>query len=219
MSAVVARPATAASMRSTRSGSMGGSAAQRARRLRIVEAALRLLEVRDYEQIQIRDVADEAEVALGTLYRYFPSKEQLFAEVLVVWTGSFESTVHGRRTNAATPQERLIQTLRRVCRAFDRSPQFFRLITAIEVATDPPTVALFAQHRDRFTEILLASLEGVEPDDARDIAAVVTAVVGSLLRGMTLGLVPMRAALEQSERAVHLIFGTPRLVATAAAPG
>lgn len=204
--------ATTHSVRTVRVGSPGGSASQRARRLRIVEAALRLLEERSYDQIQIRDIAEAAGVALGTLYRYFPSKERLFAEVLVVWTNDFESNVRGRRAVVDTPEERLIATLRRVCRAFDRYPQFFRLIMVLEVATDPPTVELFRQHSERFNETLLAALSDVEPDDARDIATVVSSLMGSLLRSLTLGLVSMRFVLDQLDRAVRLIFGAPRLL-------
>lgn len=197
-----------------RTGSRGSSASQRARRSRIVESALHLLETQDYDRIQIRDVAEDAGVALGTLYRYFPSKEQLFAEALLVWTNSFETAVRGRRASAETPQERLLVTLRRACRAFERHPQFFRLITTLEVSTDPPTVELFRAHSQRFHEVVLAALHDLDPDDARDIATVMASVLGSQLRALTLGLISMRAALEQLERAVRLIFGTPRPATT-----
>ena len=40
---------------------------QRARRQRIIDAGLVLLERNEYERIQIKDVAEEADVALGTL--------------------------------------------------------------------------------------------------------------------------------------------------------
>ncbi|WP_153347726.1 TetR/AcrR family transcriptional regulator [Nocardia aurantia] len=52
---------------------------QRARRARIIDAAIPLLTEREFDQIQIREVADGADVALTTVYRYFPSKELLFA--------------------------------------------------------------------------------------------------------------------------------------------
>lgn len=58
---------------------------QLVRRQRILDAAKSLLKVNDYESIQIRDVAAEANVALGTLYRYFSSKEHLYAYVVHDW--------------------------------------------------------------------------------------------------------------------------------------
>ena len=78
-------------MPSRSSFSAARTPSQVARRDRIIRAATELLEEREYERIQIRHVAEAASVALGTLYRYFPSKEQLYAEVLLTWSESFET--------------------------------------------------------------------------------------------------------------------------------
>ena len=51
----------------------------------------------DYERIQVKDVADEAGVALGTLYRYFNSKDHLFALALLDWASGFRRRVEKRR--------------------------------------------------------------------------------------------------------------------------
>jgi hypothetical protein len=56
--------------------------AQEARRLRILEAARSLAIEGGYDGVQMRDVADRAEVALGTLYRYFRSKVELLIAVM-----------------------------------------------------------------------------------------------------------------------------------------
>ena len=54
-----------------------GSAAQRDRRKRILDATLALASKGGYDAVQMRAVAQKADVALGTLYRYFPSKIHL----------------------------------------------------------------------------------------------------------------------------------------------
>ncbi len=54
-----------------------GSAAQRERRKRILDATLALASKGGYDAVQMRTVAERADVALGTLYRYFPSKIHL----------------------------------------------------------------------------------------------------------------------------------------------
>ncbi len=59
-----------------------GSAAQRERRRRILDAAMALASKGGFEQMQMRAVAERADVALGTLYRYFPSKIHLLVSVL-----------------------------------------------------------------------------------------------------------------------------------------
>ena len=58
------------------------SAAQRERRQRILDATLALASKGGYEAVQMRAVAERAGVALGTLYRYFPSKIHLLVSGL-----------------------------------------------------------------------------------------------------------------------------------------
>jgi AcrR family transcriptional regulator len=53
-------------------------------RERIVSAALELISEGGYVAAQIAAVAERAGVAVGTVYRYFPSKSDLFAEVFRV---------------------------------------------------------------------------------------------------------------------------------------
>src|ERR1019366_186011 len=72
------------------------SAKQAARRQRIVDAAMAMLEEREFERIQVKDIADGASVALGTVYHYFSSKEHLFGEVLVQWAGSLRTSITHR---------------------------------------------------------------------------------------------------------------------------
>ena len=50
-----------------------GSAAQRDRRKRILDATYDLAKEGGFDAVQMRAVAEQADVALGTLYRYFPS--------------------------------------------------------------------------------------------------------------------------------------------------
>jgi AcrR family transcriptional regulator len=58
------------------------SAGQKARYRRILRAAARLGAQEELDRVQMQDVAREADVAIATLYRYFPSKVDLFAAVM-----------------------------------------------------------------------------------------------------------------------------------------
>jgi AcrR family transcriptional regulator len=55
------------------------TANQAARRQRVLDAATKLAAEGGYDAVQMRDVAQEAGVALGTIYRYFASKDHLLA--------------------------------------------------------------------------------------------------------------------------------------------
>src|SRR5712671_3483232 len=106
--------------------------AQHDRRDRIIDAGLALLADRDYDKIQVKDVAERANVALGTLYRYFSSKEHLFAEVLVVWAASLRTNISRNPLKASTDAERLTEVYHRSVRAFQRQPSLARLIATLE---------------------------------------------------------------------------------------
>ena len=56
---------------------------QAARRERVIRAAMELGAEGGYDAVQMRDVAQRAGVALGTIYRYFSSKDHLLAAAMV----------------------------------------------------------------------------------------------------------------------------------------
>src|SRR3990172_6772256 len=58
-------------------------ASQRTRRSRIIGSAVRLAASGGYDAVQMREVAADSKVALGTLYRYFPSKDHLLASAML----------------------------------------------------------------------------------------------------------------------------------------
>ena len=56
---------------------------QHARQERMLRAAARLGSRLPLDRVQMAEVAAEADVALGTLYRYYPSKHHLFAGLMM----------------------------------------------------------------------------------------------------------------------------------------
>lgn len=184
--------------------------AQRARREAIVRAAQGLLEERPYDQIQIRDISERAGVALGTLYRYFPSKELLFAHVLLDWSANFDGALRQRRTQTHSDAERLRLALRRAASAFERYENYFALIDLLEVSKDPAVVATFAEYRSRFTDALTHVLTETDPDDLDVLTEIVSSLLGSLLRDWAQGNHSMRAVTTRIDRAVDIVFSGAR---------
>lgn len=65
------------------------SKGQVARRDRILDAAAELGATADFDRVQMHEVAKDAGVAIGTVYRYFPSKTHLFTAVFEAQLGKF----------------------------------------------------------------------------------------------------------------------------------
>ncbi|WP_235736065.1 TetR family transcriptional regulator [Nocardioides alcanivorans] len=57
-----------------------GSTAQRERRRRILVATTELASEGGFDAVQMRAVSERADVALGTLYRYFPPRSTCWSQ-------------------------------------------------------------------------------------------------------------------------------------------
>ena len=182
---------------------------QRARRERIVMTALKLLEEGEYESIQMRDVAEHADVAIGTVYRYFASKEHLFTAVLLAWSGALQARIHEHPLQAETPGARLNELLSKVLSAFEHRPQFLRMLMVVESTRDQHARQLHLEFGHQASGIFLEPLRDLERDDAEAIVDVVQGVMGAMLRVWAVGLMPMEAVRRRLTRTIDLVFSSP----------
>src|SRR5450432_2804607 len=167
---------------------------QQERRDRIVGAAITLLEHGEYDAIQMRDVAQEAAVALGTVYRYFSSKEHLYAAALLEWAANFPAREQSKRTGGRTDEAQLRALMRRAVRAFERYPQMMRVEIVIESSPDPNARAL------------TSSLSSTDPETAAAIVATVNSVLATRLRAWALGRITIADVDRSVQKTLDLIF-------------
>jgi AcrR family transcriptional regulator len=113
---------------------------QAARRQRVIRAALELAADGGYEAVQMRDVAAQANVALGTIYRYFSSKDALLAAAMVEWMTELEETVLARPPGGNTTSARVMDVLNRALRAMDRQPRLASAVVTALTSGDPAGV-------------------------------------------------------------------------------
>lgn len=151
--------------------SSGLPAYQEARREKIIDAARKLLEKNDFDQIQIRDVAATAGVALGTLYRYFNSKEHLYAAVLLKWATPF--TTNDKSWASLSDVGRLTKRIDRAMDAFDRRPQFFKVSLMIQQSTDPNAQELAEMHATILNQAIIEDLSGLDESESNDVAHII----------------------------------------------
>ena len=126
-----------------------GSAAQRDRRKRILDATYDLASDGGFDAVQMRAVADRAEVALGTLYRYFPSKIHLLVSSLAREFERSEGLIKSMTTIPGdTAAERVIYIMKRTTRGLQGDPKLTEALTRAfmfadaSVATEIHTVGM-----------------------------------------------------------------------------
>ncbi|HWS45532.1 MAG TPA: TetR/AcrR family transcriptional regulator [Acidimicrobiia bacterium] len=180
---------------------------QQARRQRILDASLTLLRERDHDRIQMKDVAEQAGVALGTVYRYFSSKEHLFAEVLVAWAATLGTNISRHPLRGTTDAERLTEVLHRSVRAFQRQPSLARLVATLETSSDPLAAEIFDRLARITDAVYVGALHDVDRDTAQRIVAVVDAVLASGLRTWVAGRVPIGRVYDDLTDAIALLLG------------
>jgi len=177
---------------------------QRERRDRIVAAASALMSAVDYDRIQVKDVADEAGVALGTLYRYFHSKDHLFACALLAWSEGFGERIE-RRTSGST-RDRVAAIYRRAARAFDRDPRVFGALQQVQASSDPGAAEVIGTFADQQSAAFGQALEGYDSPRRDDVLAVMGAVLDGNLRAWQQGRISIAEVHRAIDRAATLIF-------------
>jgi len=186
-------------------------ARQRARRKQILDAATDLLRQREYDTIEVRDVARAGGVALATVYRYFPSKELLFGSVLAEWASGFPRAAGASGGSVATTEAEIRASMRRVVRAYEQFPQMVRVLMMLESSTDPRIRDVFLQFAGHHVGSIVGSLSGVEPSTARAIVDTAYAVMNTKLRAWAVGLITIRQVDTAVRRCLDLVFSPPPL--------
>lgn len=118
-----------------------GSAAQRERRKRILDATLALASKGGYDAVQMRAVAERADVALGTLYRYFPSKIHLLVGALTEEFEQMQEKLDRKPIPGETSTDRMLYVLSRVTRNMQRDPMLTEAMTRAFMFADPSAAA------------------------------------------------------------------------------
>lgn len=118
-----------------------GSAAQRDRRRRILDATLALASKGGYDAVQMRTVAEKADVAVGTLYRYFPSKVHLLVTALAREFERVETRVDRSQLQGDNAIERLRHVLDMITFAMQRDPLLTEAMTRAFMFADASATA------------------------------------------------------------------------------
>ncbi|MFF4171817.1 TetR family transcriptional regulator [Streptomyces sp. NPDC001744] len=140
---------------------------QEERRRRILDASTRLASRGGFDAVQMREVAEEAGVALGTLYRYFPSKVHLLVAVMQDQLRHLHTTLRKRPPAGADPAERVAETLMRAFRALQREPQLADAMVRALIFADRSVSAEVDEVSRLTTAIVLDAMGTGHPTPAR----------------------------------------------------
>ena len=177
------------------------SAAQRERRQRILDATLALASRGGYEAVQMRAVADRAGVALGTLYRYFPSKIHLLVSGLAREFERNQEKLDRIAIPGGTPYERMLFVLGRITRAMQREPMLTEAMTRAFMFADPSAAAEVNTVARLMEQMLTGAMHEGEPT-ADEIA--IARVIGDVWLSSLVAWVTRRASADDVSNQLEL---------------
>jgi TetR/AcrR family transcriptional regulator, cholesterol catabolism regulator len=180
---------------------------QAARRQRVVAAALELGSEGGYDAVQMRDVAARANVALGTIYRYFSSKDHLLAAALVEWARDLERRATTRPPRGDTTADRVVDLLGRAVRAMEREPKLSAAVVAALTSNDA-----HVSDCQREVGIVMDRIQGMafpddfDPETERRIIRALGHVWFASLLGWVNGWKGMSETGDELDSAAHLML-------------
>lgn len=189
-----------------------------ARAQKIVETAIELAEKGGFEAVRLRDVAADAGVALGTLYRRFRSKEDLLIAALETETALLEQRVLDRIPSGDSPLDRVTEFFRVATRGMCRRPNLARACIRAAASGDPGVAQRVAGFQHRIEDLVLVALAGKRLDGVGDevseahrrVAGALQLVWFASLVGWSGGLHGQAQVIEQTRNAAELILDPRR---------
>lgn len=190
-----------------------GSAAQRDRRKRILDATMALASEGGFDAVQMRAVAEQADVALGTLYRYFPSKIHLLVSALARQFDETQGIINRKPVPGDTAAERVIYVLKRATRGMQGDPKLTEALTRAFMFADSSVATEIHVVGMQLTGMLSRAIHGEGHQDLEAlseedvaIARVISDVWLSALVSWVTGRESAQAVGDHIETAVRLLL-------------
>jgi TetR/AcrR family transcriptional regulator, cholesterol catabolism regulator len=134
-------------------------------RVRILETAIELAEKGGFEGMRLRDVAAHADIALGTLYKRFRSKEEILIAALELEAEKLEKRVSSKPIEGKDEAERIVNFFDAASRAIFRKPNLGRAILRALTSGDEELTASVASFHQRITNMITAAMRGTKPGE------------------------------------------------------
>lgn len=151
----------------------------------ILEVATRLFAERGYRRTDVQVVADELKLGKGTIYRYFPTKRELFLAAVDRGMRRLTERADAARTQVADPLVQMQAGIRAYLTFFAENPDLVELFIQERAEFRDREKATYFVYRDRHTNRWQEVVRALTADGRiRAVPAEwITRVMGDLLYG------------------------------------
>lgn len=180
---------------------------QNERRDRVLHAALSLAAEGGYDAVQMRAVAERSEVAIGTVYHYFSSKDHLLASALLMLNQQQADQVALSPPTGKTTLERMRSLLGNMTDSMAKNPHVSAALMNGFTTPCEQNIAV-EQSLGKITQAMLSSAFPVDHDEEhRDmVIRTIEHVWYSGLIAFVNGWMPIEQATQELDNAVALLL-------------
>ncbi len=179
---------------------------QAERRHRVLESAMYLAAKGGYESVQMRDVAAEAEVSMGTIYRYFGSKDEMLLAGFARWVRHTRRQLGEHGPVGDNPGERVANALASAVAKSEKAPLLMEALLTAMANPDPAYVVYKREIGDGMHGIIGDAVGIEDAVDVDGVARVVSHVWFSSIMRWVSGVAPAGSVSEELRYAVSLLL-------------
>jgi AcrR family transcriptional regulator len=184
---------------------------------RIVETAVALAERDGYQAVRLRDVAATAQVALGTVYKRFASKEEILIAALEQESEKLVAKIGKKPVPGNDPRERVRFVFSALTKGLLRRPNLAKALVRSLASGDPNITERVASFHALITAMVMAGIRGEaasqdgewggEADEReRTIASILQNVWFASFVGWAGGLHDAPQLLDDVDKAAELLW-------------
>lgn len=180
----------------------------------ILDVAIELAEEGGFDNVRQRDVAAQAGVALGTLYKRFRSKEMLLVATLEREANALERRMVESPAKGRTSPLRVTAFFDVATKTLCKKPNFARAVLRAMASGVPEIAANVAAYYGKLSGLLIAAMRGqgrldddAEPPTETEISLsyLLLQVWFAALVGWSAGLLTQQGVVDQAKTAATLL--------------
>ncbi|MBF6170177.1 TetR family transcriptional regulator [Nocardia blacklockiae] len=162
---------------------------------------LDLLESDGYDAVQLREVARRARVSLTTVYKLYPTRDDLILAAVEQWLATNTYVTLPPAPAGESLRDGIVRLLRYVFEPWEHHPRM--LEAYFQARSGPRGNRLDAQGFDAILPAASALLEDLDPDYVADIGMVLTNMTYALIGRFAAGSLEITEILPALERIVY----------------
>ncbi|QNJ94120.1 TetR/AcrR family transcriptional regulator [Mycolicibacterium fluoranthenivorans] len=170
---------------------------------RLLDVVVEMLAAEGYDAVQLREVARRARTSLATIYKRYPTREDLILAALESWVqqNRYSGVAVQPREPGASLYEALMDLFRLIFEPWERHPEM--LTAYFRVRSSANGQALFRFGLDIVAPAGREILAGVDDAFVNDLESIVSSVIYGLLGRHSAGEISVTDILPILDRTVY----------------